>query len=168
MRWGLSRLVWSWRFEGYHGAFWAFWGTLGRPLWGLGVLALGVLGRGVAFGVHFWCQGVPLDAFGTQAVPRTALLSYRRPIYRQIWKVSLSTKNLSRRRNIKACCGHRRQMCSPRGSFSANSAILVQTWSKAQLGNRCWTYSAFGNSTSRLTETNLAQNTSQTRATQYS
>ena len=35
---------------------------------------------GVALGVHFGGQGVPLDAFGAQAVPRTALLSYGRSI----------------------------------------------------------------------------------------
>ena len=47
--------------------------------------ALGYLGPpfgalGVALGVHFGGQGVPLDAFGAQAVPRTALLSYARSI----------------------------------------------------------------------------------------
>ena len=49
---------------------------------------LGVLGYlgplfgslGVALGVHFGGQGVPLDAFGAQAVPETALLSYVRSI----------------------------------------------------------------------------------------
>ena len=39
-----------------------------------------IWGLGVALGVHFGGQGVPLDAFGAQAVPRTALLSYARSI----------------------------------------------------------------------------------------
>ena len=39
-----------------------------------------IWGLGVALGVHFRGQGVPLGAFGAQAVPRTALLSYRRSI----------------------------------------------------------------------------------------
>ena len=34
----------------------------------------------MALGVHLGGQGVPLDAFGAQAVPRTALLSYGRSI----------------------------------------------------------------------------------------
>ena len=45
-------------------------GVLGAPFWGLGV----------ALGVHFGSQGVPLGAFGAQSVPRTALLSYARSI----------------------------------------------------------------------------------------
>ena len=45
-------------------------GVLGAPFWGLGV----------ALGVHFGSQGVPLGAFGAQSVPRTASLDHGRII----------------------------------------------------------------------------------------
>ena len=46
----------------------------------LGVLGAPFRGLGVALGVHFGSQGVPLGAFGAQSVPRTASPDYRRTI----------------------------------------------------------------------------------------
>ena len=62
------------RLGALRGSSWYLFGAPG------GSLGLPFRGLAVALGVHFGGQGVPLDAFGAQAVPRTALLSYGRSI----------------------------------------------------------------------------------------
>ena len=62
----------TWGSERYaKGPFWRSWSTLGRPFGAFGV----------ALGVHFGVQWVPLDAFHAQSLPKTPGVFHAPPLW---------------------------------------------------------------------------------------